>query len=250
MIEIKPVSQTDKFLKVLVYGDAGVGKTSLAATATQNKAMEKTLIVNVEGGMLSITGSGAMATEQIKSIKDVEDIMWALSSKQEGFEHYNTCVIDSGTELQTLDLEEIAEAARKKNSSREVDTVYLEDYGKSTTRLKRIFRHFRDLPMNVIVTALVKREMPPMQSQKRDPIRVLPQFTAKLGDSLMGYVDAVWYMYEDDGVRHLLTQPEGPYMAKTRGHNFSAAIGKDVENPNLSELYDILQKTEGTGNKK
>ena len=244
MIEIRPVIETDKFLKLLLYADAGIGKTTLAATATQNKAMEKTLVVNIEGGMLSIADSGAMATDQIKDIPDVEELMWALSSRQKGFEHYNTVILDSGTELQTLDLENIAAAGRKKKP-REMDEIHLEDYGKSTQRLKRIFRHFRDLPMNVIITALVKRIMPPMSSQSREPIKVLPQFTAKLGDSLAGYMDAVWYMYEEDGVRKVLTQTEGPYYAKTRGHNFSEAIGQTIENPNLSDLYNILQKTEG-----
>ena len=52
-------------------------------------------------------------------------------------------------------------------------------------------------------------------------------------------------MYEEDGVRKVLTQTEGPYYAKTRGHNFSEAIGQTIENPNLSDLYNILQKTEG-----
>lgn len=245
MINIKPVSETDKFLKVMIYGDPGIGKTVLSATATQNPAMEKTLVVNIEGGMLSIAGTEAMATDQIKSMKEVEELMWALSSRQAGFEDYNTIVIDSGTELQTLSLEGIVAAAKKKKSDRDLDEIYIEDYGKSTACLKRIFRHFRDLPMNIIVTALTKRIMPPIASKKTTPLKVLPQFTSKLADSLSGYMDAVWYMYLDEnGQRCILTQPEGAYFAKTRGQRFSEALGKRVENPNLSEIYNLLQETE------
>lgn len=246
MIEIRPVNEVDKYLKVLLYGDPGCGKTTLAATVTQNPAMEKTLVVNIEGGMLSIVETCAMATKQITSIKEVEDIMWALTRKDKGFEHYNTVILDSGTELQTIDLEWIVAQARKKKSDRDLDDVHIDDYGKSTKRLQRIFRHFRDLPMNVIITALEKREMPPAESVRKEPIKVYPAFTKVLSDRLQGYMDSVWYLYIDgDGKRQMLTQKKGPCAAKTRGHRFSEALGLTVENPNFSDIYNLLQTTEG-----
>ncbi len=247
MIEIRPVAEVDKYLKVLIYGDPGTGKTTLAATVTENVDMEKTLVINIEGGMLSIIDTGALATDQVSNITEVEEIMWALSSKAKGFEHFNTVIVDSGSELQTLDLEGIVREAKKKKSDRDLDDIHIEDYGKSTQRLKRIFRHFRDLKMNVIVTALVKRHMPPATSARKTPLKVVPKFTASLSDSVCGYMDCVWYLYldEETGKRQMLTQPEGVYFAKTRGHNFSRELGKLVEDPNFSDIYNLLQTTEG-----
>lgn len=251
---IKPVSEIERYLKVLVYGDPGVGKTSFAASAQEHPDMRETLIVNIEGGILSIANTGAQSTEQITDVDDVEDLMRALAMGAEGFRHYKTVVLDSGTELQTLDLENIAAGEVKKKKRENLDALEIQDYGKSTARLKRIFRHFRDLEMNVVITALAKRVMPQAVKGKPksdEPLAVYPQFTEKLSNSLMGYMDAVWYMYlgDEDGngevSRNLLTQATGPFAAKTRGHRFSAEIGRLVTNPNLATLYTTLLATEG-----
>lgn len=255
---IKPVKEIDQYMKILVYGDPGVGKTTLISTAEEHPKLRRTLVANVEGGMLSISGTDVHATEQIKKVSELEDLYWSIAGKEEKFKQYQTLAVDSGTELQTLDLEQtVAETIKKKNQKdRDRDEIYLEDYGKSTARLKRIFRYLRDLPMNVIITALVRRVMPPgnpSNNVKRDPIAVLPQFTEKLSSSLMGYMDCVWYMYTDEKEdaqgnltleRYLLTQPHGPYKVKTRGANFSRQIGQVVTNPNLAKLYKILLETE------
>lgn len=257
MVQILPASKIEKYMKILVYGDPGVGKTTFAATAEEHPAMRRTLVVNIEGGMLSIAGTDVLATEQIKNIADVENILWGIANKDEPYKDLQTIVIDSGTELQTLDIEQIVASALKKKQGgdRTQDDVYIEDYGKSTARLKRIFRHFRDLPCNVVVTALTRRIMPNGASKKQDPIAIMPQFTEKLATSVMGYMDFVWYMYQDDDKRDdngdllpegrcLLTQAHGPYKAKTRGANFSKAIGTIVRNPNLAQLYKTLIETE------
>ena len=150
--------------------------------------------------------------------------------------------------MQTLALQEIVAASIKKkgDKNRSPDDIHLEDYGKCTAKLKRLFRQFRDLPYHVVVTALAKREMPDAGGKRGvDPLLVYPDFTQKLAFSVMGYFDFVWYLNQDgDNNRQLLTQEHGPYKAKTRGPDFAKAIGKVVHNPNLAELFDQLVKTE------
>jgi len=246
---IKPASEIEQYLKVLVYGDPGSGKTVLSATATEHEDLCDVLIVNIEGGILSVANTPAFCTEQLKTVSEVESIIWSLANKEKGFENFKTIVIDSGTELQTINLEGIVRASMKKHPSKErgEDDVFIEDYGKSNAQLKRIFRQFRDLPMNVIVTALTKRVVPTTSTGKaKHPTYVGPLFTERLANSLMGYMDSVWCLTkEDSGKRFLLTQSQSPYVAKTRGMRFSEAIGNVVENPNLAELYETLLKTEG-----
>ena len=66
----------------------------------------------------------------------------------------------------------------------------------------------------------------------------------------MGYMDFVWFLYADkDGKRKLLTQPKGPYRAKTRGKVFAEAIGPVVENPDLADLYELYLNSGPKNNK-
>lgn len=246
VINISPVSEETHYAKILLYGPPGVGKTTFAGTAQAHPDMSDVLFINIEGGMLSVSGTAALTTQQLTHTDQVEELFWNLANKKEGYESVRTVVLDSGTELQTIDIEGIVAAAREKNKNRSLDDVHLEDYGRSTTRLKRLFRHFRDLPMNVIVTCLVKRVMPANAQKLTNPQPkvVRPALTESLANSLAGYMDCVWYMYEEDGVRSILTQQEGVYLAKTRGHRFSEAIGKVVTEPNLATLYNQLQESE------
>lgn len=239
-MEILPVSEIDLYMKLLVYGPTGVGKTTLAGTLDP----PGTLFVNIEGGMLSVADTAAQATKQLRNVGEVEEVMNALAQKSDEFAWVTTVVVDSATELQTLSLEGLVGAAKKKDRSRNIDVVNLQDYGHSTTQLKRVLRGFRDMERHVIFTALSKDVI----KRGSDPPRleaVVPTLTSKLSASLMGYMDFVWYMdVAVDGSRGVITKDTFPYKAKTRGHRFSKAIGPYVTDPNLATLYATLQETE------
>ena len=241
--KIKKAKNFEQLLKVLVYGDPGVGKTTLAGGANTHPDTGPVLVANIEGGVLSLADTECDTTEQLRTTAEVEEVLWALSHGADGFGKYKTLVVDSATELQTIDLEGIVAASLKKNKKqdRTQDDIFLEDYGKSTARLKRVFRHMKDLPMHVIVTALTKTEMPANAHKMTNPQpkNVGPALTSKLANSLMGYMDSVWYMYTEEveggGTdRCLLTQKHGVYQAKTRGQNFSRELGSVVRNPKPS----------------
>ena len=83
----------------------------------------------------------------------------------------------------------------------------------NTSRLKRIFRMFRDADFHFIVTALTRQ----IEDDNGVLQEIAPSFTQKLGEAVMGYMDFVWFLYADkEGNRKLLTQPKGPYRVKTR----------------------------------
>jgi hypothetical protein len=104
----------------------------------------------------------------------------------------------------------------------------------------------RDLPVNVIVTALVKDIYPPGNNPNAKPIGRGPSLTTKLASSLCGYMDFVWYLYidQDTGERKMLTQKAGITYAKTRRDAFATMLGDDngvITNPNLPEIYELLK---------
>ena len=248
------------YLKVLLYGMPGTGKTAFAAGSQK---IGKTLFLNVEGGMLSAaddTGNIIVFDIANRDGKDcmvqLEEILWILVSKDTKtypwLEGLKTVVLDSGSEFFNLSLEAITTKASKKNSNRDKTDIYLEDYGKATSKLTSVFRMIRDLPYNVVVTALTK-EVYEGKDDNKELIQVRPAFTAKLGESIMGFFDMVWHSYtttKTDGknvtqVYQLLTAPSGFYRAKTRGTAFPKALGQVVVNPQFDAIYNLLQTSEG-----
>lgn len=273
------VQGDDPTFNIMIYGSPGIGKTWLAATAQDHPAMADILVLDVEGGLITVASRGDIMAQKLIAISKfqpipgqatlpdgystLEDEFWKLRNKSPGYENIRTVVIDSGSECQTLNLEIIvANSIRKnrnKHADREQDDIYVEDYGKSTSQLKRLFRYFRDLPINVIITALPKFVYPKTpdgkQKQNASPSAVMPWFTDKLAEAVRGYMDMVWYMFQaEDGKRYLLTHDMGVYKAKTRGIMFSRAIGDRIavrdagtdngEGHTLATLYDLWLETE------
>jgi len=237
-------------INALIYGRPGCGKTTFAAQANDHPDMANALFLNVEGGLLSVAHRGDIQAIDIRDSKTLEDVFWDLVNKDPAFADIQTIVIDSGSELQSVGLQQIvsdAVADPKKVRRDDLDEIEIGDYGKSTAQLTRLFRWFRDSPYHVIITALPKYVFPKGNTnENKEPIDCIPSFTAKLAESVMGYVDFVWYMYIDaEGNRKMLTQEKGIYRAKTRGPEFAMTLGQVVSDPNLSSIYDLLLKTQG-----
>lgn len=238
-------------IKVLIYGNPGIGKTVFAATAQDHPALADVLFLNIEGGLISVAGRRDIAYETIQSVQQLEEIFWCLAGNDPQYEPYRTIVIDSATELQSLQLDHLVRDAAKKDTKRDIDAVQLQDYGKSTKSLRRIFRNFRDLDRHVIWTGLPKTKYKNKKDEETgEPAEVRPSVTDKLGTSLMGFVDYVWYYFmdkDDEGndVRRILTSDFGAYKAKTRGMQFSQALGQVYDNPTMPDLYNLYLESEG-----
>lgn len=241
-------------INALIYGDPGAGKTLLAAGAADIPEMRDVLLVNIEGGTLTIRSKDNIHAVDIgrdengkptgNTIKELEDITWNILTNQHGMGRFKTVIIDSVTELQTQDLEDLVTEANKKNSNRSIDDISLHEYKRDGARLKRIFRHLRDAPINLIVTALPKKIVDDPKAEKPRVVEVRPSLTQSVALSLMGYVDFVWFLYKEEqgNKRFMLTQDLGPVKAKTRNQKFHEAIGQKVENPTLPALYEQLLK--------
>ena len=253
---ITPQMFTSK-MNILIYGDAGAGKTHLAGTAQDVPNMADVHVFNIDGGIMTLASRGDIHATDIRSVNDLEQELFKIASGDPKYANTKTVVIDNITELQTLALENLTtkEYANrlKKNKQYTIDEVYLEDYGVAGKQLSRILRGFRDLPIHVIYIAHRRDKM-------RQGTNVLeeskPNLTDKLSTAIMGYMDYVWYLYTADEMvgdeehgyrtemhRYLLTQPINNYAAKTRGSEFAQNLGITVKDPTFPMIWDVYNKT-------
>lgn len=204
-------------INVLIYGKSGVGKTTLAASADAVPAMRKVLFVDIEAGALSIRKTPYKVDRiQVKSFDDLLKVYQVLKS---GAHDYQTVIVDSLTEMQVLIMGKIMVEmlADPDNSDRDADIPSLREWGKNEVRVLRMLRNFRDLPMNVIFTALETEEKDP----KNGKLMKYPDLPGKLKRKVPAIFDNVLYYYikEDGDVqrRMILTTATSNIIAKNRG---------------------------------
>jgi len=130
----------DNGIKLLVHGPAGAGKTVLCATA-----QERTLLINAEGGLLSLRKDGIDTSHMtVATIRTFDDL----------YEVYNLLVRNPG-DFKWVNLDSITEIAEvvlshEKEQNKDPRKAYME----MQERVLKLLRSYRDLPhYNICMTA-------------------------------------------------------------------------------------------------
>ena len=186
-----------KYVKMLVYGAAGIGKTVFAATAPNP------LILDVEGGLMSIADKDI----DYIPIKVWNDIQEAFMEIVSGKIPNETIVIDSLTECSKKSMDALLGAVISGQITAQAEKVIpnQHDWLMNIEEVRRLTRAFRDLPKHIIMTCLQRDE----KNELSGGITRKPAVSAKsLADDIVGYFDIVGYMEADkEGNRFILTQP-------------------------------------------
>lgn len=228
----KDISQNR--LKILIYGQAGVGKTSLAATLN-----EKVLIISAEAGLLSLAGHDIDTIdltlddngEQIEKEKRAQRLgeVFGYVCEEETRKKYDWLFLDSLTEISQNMIEALALVYTDPK-----DTIKM--WGDYNKKARALIKNFRDLPYyNVAFTAL---EAVDKDENNRRYIR--PDMQGGIGKQLCGFFDEVLYMYIDDTTdtsqRAVATQPRENVQAKDRSGCLNA-----LEKPDLQVIVDKIR---------
>jgi phage nucleotide-binding protein len=219
-------------LNMLVYGEAGVGKTWLAGSASRVPAMRNVLYVDAEAGKSTLREHPGVEIVPARSWADYVNIYNALKA---GGHSYGTVVLDSLTEIleQCKDRVMVEMKMDPENESRDEDIPSIREWGKLQVRLLRLIRLYRDLPMNVIFIAHAERVQ-----LKTGKSKWMPMLNGKLQMKVPQIPDVVLFMYnqEVDGEqkRLALTTQTDIAVAKVRGAVMPQIIG--AEEPVTMEL--------------
>lgn len=215
-------------VKLLVYGRAGIGKTTLCATAP------KPLIISAESGLLSLRNHNIPVIE-IKTVDDLIDAhRWLQQSPDSA--NFETVCIDSITEIGEVVL---SNAKRLSKDPRQA-------YGELIEKMTMTIKEFRDLRgKHVYMSAKVE----PVKDEMTGITRYMPAMPgSKLGPQLPYLFDEVLVMNlgrTQEGVeyRYLQTAPDMQYDAKDR----SGALAPQ-EKPDLTHIITtILGKESANG---
>lgn len=235
-----PLEEKERYLKVLYYGRQGTGKTTAAALATK-AGKSKVLVIDAEGGLdvRALANRGVDTSNVVVwpptgvriTSEGLNELHQALADELEEDENtWSAVVFDSMTEIHQL-LRENATQARVDKSRVVIDPdiVDWDDYNKMTSQLRKLIRRFRDLPCDIIFTALEK--------VGDDEIR--PAITPALGTDLMGYVDLVIRTAMVQGQQVGRFQPTEHINAKDRTSLFPALMA----DPSFDRIAEVCNDT-------
>lgn len=207
-------------VKVLCYGHAGAGKTSLIPT------LPSPIVLSAEGGLLSISDADVPFIE-ISSMADLmEAYQWLTESAEAN--QFQSVALDSISEIAEVVL---AEELKRNKDGRAA-------YGELNTVMAGMIRSFRDLPgKHVYFTAKCEKAQ-----DEQGRMLYAPAMPGKtLSMQLPYFFDMVFALRAEkdaEGVTHrmLMTDTDGLWTAKNR------AAGKlDIwEAPDLGAIIDKI----------
>lgn len=210
-------------VKILVYGKAGMGKTSLCATCPNP------IILSAEAGLLSLARFNLPYFE-IKSLNDLRDAYsWALTSNEA--KQFETLCLDSVSEIAERVL--AFHMAGKKDGR--------QAYGEMIPQVITAVKEFRDLPRwNVYMTAKEER----FKNDQTGAMLNGPMMPGqKLGQAMPYFPDELFNLNVEgiapNTYRYLKTQPDFQYDAKDR-----SGVLDPIERPDLGY---IIKKIKATG---
>ncbi len=219
------------YLKALIYGKPDAGKTTLAAGADLVQKMERALIIDSDGGALTLTrhvpnvdvvtiydleqfsvihdflrqhlvlkkelnkskkGGKKGSTKIIKELFELERTIKPKSLIGEKPIIYNTVIIDSLTEVQKQIMAHLLGInVEEVNLDEKIPETSQYSWTKNADRVRLLVRTFRNLPLNVLFTAHEKTI-----GEEGETRETVPSLPGALSNEIMGLIDFVCYLYK------------------------------------------------------
>lgn len=171
----------NKPYRLLLYGESGIGKSTLANTA------KRPIFVDIEEGLSQID---CHRTPKIKTISQLGDVVTFLLTKKDD---YDTIIIDTADALDVLITEEICRHNNKESLSAFGYGAGFDLLNRTWGKVVDGFEKLVDKGFNLVILAhpMVKKFDDPSLSDGYD--KIILRLHQKPAALLMGRMDAVWY---------------------------------------------------------
>lgn len=199
-------------VKALFYGRSGMGKTRAAGTVNRDPKKVDTLVLNTEGNGWQTIVSQLGYKPYVEHITSYDQALKVLDQLERDPGPIRNVIVDSATELGVLVLDAIVGGRQPK----------IQDFGTLSKRLGILFRRLRDLPMNVVFTALVADI-----KHGEDVVGEQPSILGSTKELLPALVDAVFYITSDGKSYVAQTKPAKGRVAKCRGNALPIIVPTD-----------------------
>lgn len=219
--------------KTILFGLAGVGKTSLAATAS------RPLIIDFEGG------SNFLDVDRTTVLAHTEDLykygVELIVTKER---EYDTIIIDSADWMMRRMTEDICGIDKNHLHETVVENRNTGGYAKAknvieneiSVRLLPMLQKLTEKGYNVILIAHASRKAR-MDGDGFDVDQLTPKIDERTMNLFAEFVDNIFYLKNVDGKRTVVTSSEDAnVMAKNRG---GLEQQYDIENINFNALISL-----------
>lgn len=241
----------DHAINMILYGDTGVGKTYLAGSAADSEALSPVLMIDVEGGTLTLAGKKNIDVFRPENWSDVQEAYNVLRTEDH---KYRTVIIDSLTEVQRKlslgfimgDLQDDSDTYHDLGKTTPPDR---QDWLRTGEQMRKFIRAFRDLSWQRAVRRRVHVIMTVLEKSDDKRRIICPELPGKLGPGAGAFVDilarlSVALTEDKDGVieerRHLLVSSYEDargtvYLAKNRG----GRLGRQIWDPTAERILGV-----------
>ena len=264
---IRRSKKKHRYYNGLIYGEYGVGKSTLAAQASQVDEMRDVLYCNIESGDSSVEHMDLDFVDitSYRQFARVHEFLrrhcMARDAYAEGapgakeellklerlFKQdpditepvlYRTVILDTLTEVQKYCMYQLLGITVGEFAlDMEPDNPQFAEWGRSAEMIRLLVRSFRDLPINVIFVAAKQSEQ-----DERKRYHYKPALPGKLADEVQGFLDFVGYYVAAPATeggeiqRRLFLTPGQTYQAKNRFPDFKATF---LDNPSMRDIANL-----------
>ena len=210
-VDAKSVDDSPAFVKLLLYGPPGVGKTRFCADSPNP------IWIDFERSTETLRwmGRGDIKTIRPRDRTDYLELIRSIHKTD-----YKTLVIDSVSQQQDVFLaQEMLEIEKKTKRSRYLPLY--QEYRISTEEMKESFRILQELPLNVVIIAHDRAIYKNEDTGELKPIKIIPDMTPRVNDAISRLINVIAYLNVERSLkgeinRKLYVNSTGLITAKNR----------------------------------